>query len=614
VGINVEGRDVKSLVKEIQSIIDNKLVLPSGYYIRYGGAFENLDRASKRLVIVVPIALVLIFLLVFFAVKSIKQTLIIYIAIPLSAVGGVLSLWLRDMPFSISAGVGFIVLFGVAILNGLVLINGFNEMRNSKKYSLQDTIVKGSIRRIRPILLTATTDILGFLPMAISVSAGAEIQRPLATVVIGGMLTSTLLTLVVLPVLYKLVYTKKNNNKTNRQSVIVASVMFLMLLFVPSINNAQPIISIEQAVDTALSNYPSIKVSELQIDKQQAMKNTFLKFGSTTIYTGKEEVGNNSLGINNRLGIQQDNIDVFSFGAEKKIINSQTKQAKAGLNLTQAQLKKMVCQSYYNAVYYKKQWLLLKKIDTVYENFEKAAKLRYETQQTSKIAYLSASAKYNELKLKIKRIEGAYEASLLLLNQYLMNSEKFDVDATLNYERILFQTDTIKNNPELEYYLQGIDVAKQKWKKEKTSLYPKINVSYTLQSINNNQGYYAWQAGVTLPLVFFSQAGKIKAAKIDYSITEQQFAQKQIELQSRYSQLYKKYITIKDILEYYISSALPLAKEQIEATNLAYKLGSIDYVQFIQNTETAINTSMQFYKQENEFLLLYAELEYLSGK
>jgi len=209
VGINVGDRDVKSLVHEIQEVLDAKLKLPSGYYIRYGGAFENLERATQRLMIVVPLALVLIFMLVFFAIKSFKQTLMIYMAVPFAAVGGIFSLWLRDMPFSISAGVGFIVLFGVAVLNGLVLISGFNELKEEGKLKINEIIKKGSIRRIRPILLTASTDILGFLPMAISVSAGAEVQRPLATVVIGGMISATFLSLMVLPVLYQWINTNE---------------------------------------------------------------------------------------------------------------------------------------------------------------------------------------------------------------------------------------------------------------------------------------------------------------------------------------------------------------------------------------------------------------------
>ena len=212
VGVNVRGRDVESVVKDIQQKLDAQLDLPAGYYIKYGGSFENLERAKTRLLIVVPIALILIFVLLYFALKSFSQTIMIYTAIPLSAIGGIFALWLRGMPFSISAGVGFIVLFGVAVLNGLVLITSMNELKK-EGFELKDRIIKGTKERIRPIFLTASTDILGFLPMAVSTSAGAEVQHPLATVVIGGMLTASFLTLIIIPILYHIVETKLSKNK-----------------------------------------------------------------------------------------------------------------------------------------------------------------------------------------------------------------------------------------------------------------------------------------------------------------------------------------------------------------------------------------------------------------
>jgi cobalt-zinc-cadmium resistance protein CzcA len=265
VGLNVEGRDVKSLVEEIRQILDEKLRLPSGYYIRYGGAFENLERATRRLSLVVPLALALIFSPVFFAIKSFKQTLMIYVAIPFAAIGGIVSLYFRGMPFSISAGVGFIVLLGVAVLNGLVLINGFNELKEQGNLTLREIIVKGSVRRIRPIFLTASTDILGFLPMAISTSAGAEVQRPLATVVIGGMLTSTFLTLIVLPVLYRMVESRTFRIKTSKKPVLMM-VLFIMtggnFLFGQSVNVQD--VSLENAIKIAKENHPSLKVSSLK--------------------------------------------------------------------------------------------------------------------------------------------------------------------------------------------------------------------------------------------------------------------------------------------------------------------------------------------------------------
>ncbi len=202
VGFNVRGRDIASVVKDVQQKIDAQIKFPTGYYVTYGGQFENLQAAQQRLSIAVPVALLLIFLLLYFTFGSIKQSILIFTAIPMAAIGGVFALVLRGMPFSISAGIGFIALFGVAVLNGIVLIAQFNRSRADGMTELNEIVLHGTSERLRPVLMTALVASLGFLPMALSGSAGAEVQKPLATVVIGGLVTSTLLTLVVLPVLY----------------------------------------------------------------------------------------------------------------------------------------------------------------------------------------------------------------------------------------------------------------------------------------------------------------------------------------------------------------------------------------------------------------------------
>lgn len=205
VGFNVRGRDVQSIVTELQEKVNETLNLPSGYTIRYGGAFENLKAAKARLTIVLPIALLLIFLMLYFAFGSIKQGLLIYTAIPLSAMGGIFSLWLRDMPFSISAGVGFIALFGVAVLNGILLVSQFNLLKKEGWTETERIVIHATKSKLRAILMTAVVPALGFIPMAISQGAGAEVQKPLATVVIGGLIISTMLTLFILPVLYSMI-------------------------------------------------------------------------------------------------------------------------------------------------------------------------------------------------------------------------------------------------------------------------------------------------------------------------------------------------------------------------------------------------------------------------
>lgn len=215
IGFNVENRDVKSVIEEVKQKIEVKPnLLPEGYYITYGGQFQNLEKASGRLMIVVPIALTIIFILLFFTFHSVKQAILIYTAIPMAAIGGIFSLYLRGMPFSISAGVGFIALFGVAVLNGIVLMSTFNQLHKEGITNLRQRVIKATYIRMRPVLMTASVASLGFLPMAISSSAGAEVQRPLATVVIGGLITATFLTLFVIPLLYEWTYsTKKEKNE-----------------------------------------------------------------------------------------------------------------------------------------------------------------------------------------------------------------------------------------------------------------------------------------------------------------------------------------------------------------------------------------------------------------
>lgn len=202
IGFNVRGSDVESVIKEVSKRIDNEIKLPTGYYVSYGGQFENLQEAKTRLAVAVPIALLLIFILLYFAFRSVKEALLIYTAVPMSVIGGILALWIRGMSFSISAGVGFIALFGIAVLNGIVLISEFNRLEKEGVKDVMERVKRGIHTRLRPVIITATAASLGFFPMAISTSAGAEVQKPLATVVIGGLVSATILTLVVLPVFY----------------------------------------------------------------------------------------------------------------------------------------------------------------------------------------------------------------------------------------------------------------------------------------------------------------------------------------------------------------------------------------------------------------------------
>ena len=378
-----------------------------------------------------------------------------------------------------------------------------------------------------------------------------------------------------------------------------------------------PMLTLQQAIEKAKENYPTIKAAQLEIEKQKALKSTAFDFGTTSVYTGKEEVGNGDVGINNRIGINQNGIDLLGIAAKNRLAKNRTESAEVGLNLTEAVLIRNVRTSWYRAVYTKEQWLLYLRLDSLFANFQKAAELRYKTQQTSKIEYLSATTKYQELVIDIKTAESNYLAALQVLNQYLMYETEFDVETEVPQSDLfesLQLTDSLGGSPELRYYSSLIKVSEAEWKTERSAFLPKFDAGYINQAIDGNSGYHGWQVGISVPLLFISQSGKTKASKINYSIANQQYNQKVIEVNTEYKQLLSRYKILNDVIDYYTENALQLATEQIEASNLAYRLGSIDYVQFIQNIESAIKIKQQYLIKKNEYFELSAQLKYITGK
>ncbi len=617
VGINVDGRDVKTLVYDIQKLLDEKLELPAGYYIRYGGAFENLQRATQRLSIVVPLALALIFILVFFAVKSFKQTLMIYLAVPFAAVGGILALYFRDMPFSISAGVGFIVLFGVAVLNGLVLISSFNELKQQGKEKIDELIKQGAVRRLRPIFLTASTDILGFLPMAVSASAGAEVQRPLATVVIGGMITSTLLTLIVLPVLYKLVEKVFSGRKKSGFAKPVAGIFILFFVLMSGkIKAQQPVVlDYQKTIDMAIENYPAIKAMQLKIKQQKALKNTIFDIGETEVFTGQEEVGAQSIGVQNTIGITQSGVALLQTGAKKTLWQAGMDKVKIEAELTKATLKKDVGLAWHRTYFAQQKRDLYREMDTLYQNFVKTAKLKFETGETSKVAYLSALSNYRNYTIDKQQAESEFLENLHYLNQFLdlKNIDNVRLKAPENQpESDNIVAKDIKTGLLLKTYKTDTELAKARWQMTKKECLPKFNFGYKQQRIDGVSGFSAWEAGISLPLNIFSVNAKIKSAKMAYQTAQAEMAQKTAYTEALYRQMLVKKATMKRILTYYENEALPLADEQIKMVYTAYKLGDIDYMQFIQNIQSALKIKIDYLHKAVDYQQIIINLNYLT--
>jgi len=611
VGINVRGRDIKSLVEEIQQKIEAQVTLPAGYYVRYGGAFENLERATRKLKTVVPLALGLIFVLIFMALKSFKQTIMIYMAIPLATIGGVFSLVLRDMPFSISAGVGFIVLFGVAVLNGLVLISGFNELKEEGVTDIDKRIKLGTKRRIRPILLTALTDMLGFLPMALSTSSGAEVQQPLATVVIGGLLTSTLLTLFVIPILYKWMEKMEENKRTVK--VPKQAIATVLLLFGFGIAQAQQTVTMDEAVTMAMGQYPTIEAAELGIAKAKALKGTAWDLGKTQLFTGADEVSNNNNPTYTTIGIGQSNIDVFGISSKSKLNKAVVKVAESNAELTKLQLKKRVKESWIKSYVSKKLYLSYLEIDSVYSSLNKALDLRYDTEMISKLEHSITTNEGNIIQLKTTQAYTNYQIALRELNMWLVTDKLIDVDDIDldTFDATVTTTEVELNNHPLQMYWDNqLTEATAQKKVANSQFLPKLSGQYGFQKIGDQSGFNSYQVGIQIPLVFMKTKAKAKAAKINEQLIAQENKANAIQLSNNYNNLLNQLLQTQANWNYYKNKALPLAVEQRNGAVLMYKEGAIDYLSFLQNMKSAIELEVKTWRVLEEYMSNKIELEY----
>lgn len=630
VGINVRGRDIKSLVEEIQQKLDAQLDLPPGYYIRYGGAFENLERASKRLQVVVPIALGLIFLLIFFALKSFKQSMMIYMAIPLAAIGGIFSLWLRDMPFSISAGVGFIVLFGVAVLNGLVLISGWNELKEEGMSDLNERIRLGARRRIRPILLTALTDVLGFLPMAVSTSAGAEVQQPLATVVIGGMITATLLTLFVLPILYRWVESRSAKVLVPKAMTVLLLVGGLSLFSSGELKaqdvNSKTITTLEEAVTIGLSNNGNVQVAKTNIELQEQGKKAAFDPGKTNvgIQYGQYNSFENDFALN--LNQQFDFPTVYT--NQHKLAKEKTEGSQMQLAVTENSLKRDIRQSWYQLAYLREKEKLLLYQDTIYGRFLHAATIRYETEATSYLEKAAAETRVMEIQNALKIIASditIQEKQLrILLND--TTGIRFMPDILVERTVASVQDSTqLGNNPLLAYAKQQIGIAGAEKSVQSSKMLPGFSVGYFNQSLigsptangniaGSSTRFSGVQAGITIPLFYGSYKANIKSAKLKEQMAETNANYYSTVLQGQYEQQLQEVLKYQGSLSYYRDKAVPQANLIIGNAQKSFENGAIDYVEYFQNLNQGLELKFNYLSTLNGYNQAIINLEYLIGQ
>lgn len=616
-GFNVKDRDVKSVVTDIQKRLDDKLSMPEGYYVTYGGQFENLIEATNRLAIAVPIALLLIFVLLYFTFKSVKQSLMIFTAIPLSAIGGVAALWLRDMPFSISAGVGFIALFGVAVLNGIVLIGQFNNLK-AEGMGLYERIIEGTKVRLRPVLLTASVASLGFLPMALSTSAGAEVQKPLATVVIGGLITATILTLIVLPILYY--YEEKGFSFKKNKKGVVAALLVLCSLGV----NAQEktVLSLNEALELAKAQNMGIQAADLGIRSEE-------RFSKTAFDLPKTEVSTAFGHLNGRdrkdvsLSVSQ-SFSPFSYGKKKQVLNKNLDAARINKEGMELEVEFAVRQAWENMLYAISKEVLLTEQATLLKGFSKSAELRYTTGETTLMESNVAKAKEQELNVLITQnksnLENEKERIKTLLN---LEGDFMPSEMELLYDKHDALSDyDLNENIRLKMMENTIEKIDATRKLEKAAFLPDVTLGYTAESesgwdagamknYGKELGLSSYSVGISIPIFFGSQSAKVKGLKyqVEQAKAEQAYLQKQVAEQVK--QQLEIINAQEKLIDYYVEQALQNALTIKDHATKSYNNGDISYIEYIQSVETALTIQMNYLDAVLEYNLTHNNLHYL---
>lgn len=619
IGFNVQGRDVQSVVNDIQKQLSG-FKMPTGYYYTFGGTFQHLEAASARLSMAVPAALLLIFLLLYLTFHSARQALLIFTAIPMSAIGGVFALWLRGMPFSVSAGVGFIALFGVAVLNGIVLIGYFNHLAKEGAVNLYERVLAGTQVRLRPVLMTATVASLGFLPMALSNGAGAEVQKPLATVVIGGLISATVLTLIVLPALYILFNEKK------RKTTLRKSAFFLFLIICPAAfpakgqqgkKYAERSVSFNELFEKALQNNPELKAGELIVRRNLALSRTVPDFPATGIFVENEDINPADEAGLLKIGISQTISFPTVYQARKNLLREQLEASVIQKNLRVLELEYRLRKAYYALCFQQHKAQLLEEMAAFYKEAEKVAVLRVKTGESAGLDSLSALAQTGEIRLQLREVHNEI-LKLQSVLKSLLNTDSF----YLAKEKRLPKLEITSDFPagirsfSLPAQRQAVDIAAAEVRLSRTGWYPELSGRVFSQRWYQPENPYS---GFSLTFGFpvlgaNAQKNKIKAALLerDYQSALLETEQKRLGLE-----LEKVLTVLKSAeanLDYYENQGLPLAEEIKKAAGLSYKGGIISFAAFSQYINQAMEIQKSHLDALNFFNANVIELNYLLKK
>ncbi|GAA3955066.1 CusA/CzcA family heavy metal efflux RND transporter [Hymenobacter algoricola] len=646
VAFNVRGRDVAGVVQDLQARIDRDLRLAPGYFVTYGGQFENLRQATDRLLVAVPVALGLIFVLLFFTFRSLKQSVLIFTAIPLSAIGGVLALWLRGMPFSISAGVGFIALFGVAVLNGIVLIGCFNQLKAEGVTDLVERIRRGAEVRLRPVLMTATVASLGFLPMALAQSAGSEVQRPLATVVIGGLITATLLTLLVLPVLYALSERKAPKPAFPDQAPTLANArilhqtrggLVLLLGLLPLSSYAQQApLSATQAVTQALQTNGTVQAAQGALEAQQAVRRGAVDvLGRTTVQGTYGQF--NSYRNDNQISLTQPLSLPGVYRSQARLADAQVATRELELTQVQAELRRQVRLSYEQAVYARHRLRVLGGQDSLYAEFLRAANLRFKTGEVARLEPATALVQQGETQARLHQARTDYAVARRQLQALLQLPAPVAVADSLLRPLALATApptaavDTARpaQNAQARVLQQQVLERQAATRAEQAQGLPGFALGYFNQSligpqtvggVGGPERYYTGgnrfqgvTAGVALPLYRKPQQARVQAARLQEQVAQTQAQRYLTELAARVDELQAHRRELVARVQFYEQTGLPQAAVITRLSTRAFKAGEMGFSEYLLHLDRALQlrtAHLDALLAHNQTII---ELDYLLG-
>ncbi|HPE76342.1 MAG TPA: CusA/CzcA family heavy metal efflux RND transporter [Draconibacterium sp.] len=615
VSVNVRNRDLQSVIEDIQQKIDANIKLSPGNYIEYGGQFENLQNATKRLIFAVPVALLLIFIFLHFAFGSLKDAVMIFTAIPLATVGGVFLLWVRGMPFSVSAGVGFIALFGIAVLNGIVLIEHLKELQHEGVKNMRELIMTGTKNRLRPVMLTAGAAAMGFLPMAISTGAGAEVQRPLATVVIGGLFTSTLLTMIALPLLYEVFYNVKSIRlfpfKVIRSKTLI--ILSIFMITAVAVNGQNRKLQLKEAIEIALQNNPEIAAFSLKVEESKMLKKTAFAPGKTNLTYGTDQ---NNIAENghplNVFGIEQNLSFPTLYSAESKSKQIEISMSESRLNIQKNECAKNVANAFFNLQMLVNKREVSKMLDSLFTQLLIVSEKREGKGDISHLEVLNIKAKKNQLSIVLSALDADIQNAFKKLKVIMNSDSDFEIS---EYAEMLPEISVIPDSLpvyqllklENDYYNSLIQVSKNK-------TLPDFSLNYFLGSnrYENSKYYHGFQVGVAVPLFFGSDKGRTQAAKIS---GEAQFLLSQNELnliKNRLNELINQQLKYKILLNNYNTSGKQLYDEITRTAIKSYQLGEISFYQFVNSYETAVQIQIEYLENLFGYNVATSEIMYFS--